>query len=85
MNVGIRDLKNNLSRHLARVRSGDSITVTDHGKPVARLVPMEGQSTLEKLIAEGRVTPAKRKKRPAPPPIDIGGQTVSDLIDEQRR
>ena len=38
MEVGIRDLKNNLSRHLAKVKAGETIIVTDRGKPVARIV-----------------------------------------------
>jgi prevent-host-death family protein len=37
--VKIADLKNNLSRHLARVRHGDEITVIDRDTPVARIVP----------------------------------------------
>ncbi len=84
VNIGVRDLRDNLSRHLARVKEGETITVTDHGKPVARLVPLDGRATLAQLIAEGRVTPAQRKKRPAPEPVDIGDDIVSDLIAEQR-
>ncbi len=38
--VGIRELKNNLSRYVARVREGETITVTDHGEEVALLVPI---------------------------------------------
>jgi prevent-host-death family protein len=37
--VKIADLKNNLSRHLARVRGGGEITVFDRDTPVARIVP----------------------------------------------
>ncbi len=84
MDVGIRELRDGLSRHLAEVRSGHTLTVTAHGKPIARIVPIEAQTTLERLIAEGRVTPATRRKRPAPVPIKTEGP-VSDLLDEQRR
>jgi prevent-host-death family protein len=84
VDVGIRELRDGLSRHLAEVRGGRTITVTDHGKPIARIVPVSELSTLERLIAEGKVTPAKRRKRPAPVPIKTDGP-VSDLIDEQRR
>ena len=38
--VKIADLKNNLSRHLARVRAGETITVLDRDRPIARLVPI---------------------------------------------
>ncbi len=37
--VNIADLKNNLSRHLARVRKGGEITVMDRNTPVARIIP----------------------------------------------
>jgi prevent-host-death family protein len=84
MDVGIRELRDGLSRHLAEVRGGRTITVTDHGKPIAQIVPLRVPTALERLIAEGRVTPAKRRKRPAPTPIKTAGP-VSDLIDEQRR
>lgn len=83
MDVGIRELRDNLSKHLAEVRTGKTVTVTDHGKPIARLVPA-GPTKLEQLIAEGRVRPARKKKGPAPEPLPTAG-TVSDLIAEQRR
>lgn len=44
--VGIADLKNNLSRHLRDVKAGETIEVTDHDTPVARLIPVETRSKL---------------------------------------
>jgi prevent-host-death family protein len=44
--VGVADLKNNLSRHLRTVKSGEVIEVTDHNQPVARLIPVEPKSRL---------------------------------------
>jgi prevent-host-death family protein len=82
--VGVRELRDGLSRHLAEVRSGRTITVTDHGRPIARIVPTGRPTRLEQLVAEGRVTRATRPKRPAPKPLKAKG-TVSDLIAEQRR
>ncbi|GAA2184828.1 hypothetical protein GCM10009785_34280 [Brooklawnia cerclae] len=84
MDIGIRDLRDGLSRHLASVRNGHTITVTDHGRPVARIVPIGAPTKLEQLIAEGRVTPARQHPRPLPPPIQAAG-TVSDLVSDQRR
>lgn len=84
MEVGIRELRDGLSRHLALVREGQTVTVTDHGRPVARIVPIDAPSPLDRLIAEGRVTPARGKRGPLRPPLKANG-TVSDLIDEQRR
>lgn len=81
--VGVRELRDHLSKHLAQVQEGQTVTITDRGKPIARIVPV-GPSTLDRLIAEGRVIPAKRPKRPARRPIKAKG-TVSDLVAEQRR
>ena len=38
--VGVRELKNQLSRYLKRVRDGEEIIVTEHGRSVARLLPV---------------------------------------------
>ncbi|WP_262852878.1 type II toxin-antitoxin system Phd/YefM family antitoxin [Mumia quercus] len=84
MEVGIRELRDGLSRHLATVRDGHTLTVTDHGRPVARIVPVEKPTTFEQLVTEGKITPAARRKAERRAPIRAGG-TVSDLVDEQRR
>lgn len=82
--VGIRALKAHLSAYVDRARVGESITVTDRGRPVARLVPVHaGESALERLIAEEIATrPTARGS--LPPPIE-GQGAASDLVAEQRR
>lgn len=84
MHIGIRELRDSLSRHLASVREGHTITVTDHGRPVARIIPAGVPTKLEQLIAEGKVTPATQRKGKRRPPVHSAG-TVSDLVDQQRR
>ena len=84
MDVGVPDLRDGLSRHLASVREGHTITVTDHGRPVARIVPVGVPTKLEQLIAEGTVSPGRRTRAELPPLLETSG-AVSDLIDEQRR
>lgn len=54
--VGIRELKQNASAVVARVRAGDSLVVTDRGVPVARLVPL-GDLGLDDRVATGQATP----------------------------
>jgi prevent-host-death family protein len=81
--VGVRELRDHLSKTLAEVQDGHTVTITDRGKPIARIVPV-GPSTLDRLIAEGRVRPPERPKRPARRPIK-GKGTASDLLSEQRR
>ena len=81
--VGIRELRDGLSRHLASVRAGKTVTITDHGRPVARIVPVDRPSALERLIDDGRVRPARAPKTELPEPLQIQG-TVSDLVADQR-
>jgi prevent-host-death family protein len=84
MEVGVRELRDHLSRYLDRVRDGDEVVVTDRGRAIARVVPVGSERVLDRLIAEGIVTPARRPKRRAGKPIKAKG-TVSDLVADQRR
>jgi prevent-host-death family protein len=84
MEVGVRELRNHLSRYLDRVREGDELVVTDRGHAIARVVPVEGERVLDRLITEGVVTPARRGRGRAPKPIAAKAK-VSDLVREQRR
>ena len=44
--VGVAELKSGLSRYLREVEEGEAVQITDHGRPVALLVPIEGKSRL---------------------------------------
>ena len=55
--VGIRELRQQTSRVLKRVVAGEVVEVTEHGHPIARIVPLR-PSALEQLTAEGRATEA---------------------------
>jgi len=84
MEVGVKDLRDNLSRYLAAVRDGEELTVTEHGKAVARITGL-GQRKLDRLVAEGLVVPAPRRKRPwSGPAVAHPAGTVSDLAIEGR-
>ena len=52
--IGVRELRQNASRYLARVAGGESIEVTDRGRPVAVLVPIQGDHW-NGLVARGQV------------------------------
>ena len=82
--AGIRELRDHLSRYLERVQAGEEIVVTDRGRAIARVLPIEGERTIDRLIREGRITPAKQRKRSLPTPLKTSG-AVSDLIADQRR
>jgi prevent-host-death family protein len=83
--VGIRELRDNLSRYLNQVRAGGELVVTDHGRAVARVVPIDEPRLLDQLVADGLVTPASQPTRTRPDhPIAASGP-VSSLVAEQRR
>ena len=57
--VGVRELRQNLSVYLAQVVDGATFEVTDHGRPVAMLVPLRQDATVaERLVASGRARAA---------------------------
>lgn len=86
MEVGIRELKNGLSSYLKRVQKGESVVVTDHGRAVARIVPVGLPEQLERLVSEGRLTWSGRKFRPpSKVPRPKSGVPVSDYVAEDRR
>lgn len=80
--VGIRALKQNASAVVARAARGEIITITDHGRPVARLTPLP-VSPFEELAAAGKVSPAVVDAF-TPEPLPPGGRPLSELLLEQR-
>lgn len=86
--VGIRELRLNLSRYVARVREGTEVIVTDHGEPVARLGPLEEEEdTFARLVSEGVIIPGSRPSGRTMPPLideaDVSGP-VSELVLDDR-
>jgi prevent-host-death family protein len=55
--IGVRELRQHASRYLAKVAHGETVEVTDRGRPVARLVPIRS-NPWEDLVAAGKATPA---------------------------
>jgi prevent-host-death family protein len=84
VDVGVRELRNNLSRWLDRVRDGEEVVVTDRGRAIVRLLPFDGERTLDRMIAAGVVTPATERVRRSPRPVK-GKGGASDLVADQRR
>ncbi len=85
--IGIRELNQHTSRYIARVKAGETIEVTEHGRLVARLVPApRGTSKLEQLIAEGRVRPptVELSALALPPPGEHDGVNVAEWLAADR-
>jgi prevent-host-death family protein len=88
--VGIRELRDSLSRWIERVKRGDTVVVTDHGKVVAVLSgpkpPARAKSWEEhfaRLAAEGKLIRATRPFRRWEPLV-IPGVSLSDAVIEDR-
>lgn len=79
--VGVRELRQNLSIYLQRVKDGETLEVTEHGHPVAVLGPRpeERRSRLDQLIAEGRAVPAKGDLLELGPPLELPPDLPSPL------
>jgi prevent-host-death family protein len=80
--IGLRELNQNPSRAVARVRAGESLVVTDRGKPILRMVPeVESPSVLSRLVAEGTVTaPAEQGMPDLIPDLVPEVESVADLL-----
>ena len=83
--VGIRDLKQNASAVVARVRAGDSLLVTDRGVPVARIIPI-GELTLDDRVAMGLATAptVSLDELLESLPLEPATTRLSDILDELR-
>jgi prevent-host-death family protein len=75
--IGAYEAKTHLPRLLAEVEAGDSVTITKHGRPVARLVPVSPRSpSPEVVVAQLRAARAGVRR---------GEDSVRDMIEEGRR
>jgi prevent-host-death family protein len=83
--IGIRELRQNASAWIAKVKAGASIQITDRGRPVARLVPLTStEQARDRLISEGQLIPAAAPRVPLAVADLIEGPSLSSILDEQR-
>jgi prevent-host-death family protein len=82
--IGVRELRQNASRYLARVKAGETVEVTERGVLVAVLAPPSPPaSARDRLVAEGRLVPATMPWRP-PRPLAVDGPSTEDVLAELR-
>lgn len=85
--VGIREIRQNLSVYIDRVKRGETLEITEHGQPVAVLQPLPRvEGVLQRLVAQGRARPALRSHHdlPAllnPPP---GARNSQEILEQLR-
>jgi len=89
--VGVRELRQNLSRYLVKVKEGESFIVTERGREVARLTPSgPTDSPVARLVAErGATMPsgnllARVRESDTPPAVGPPSLQVLDELREER-
>jgi len=86
--VGVRELRQNLSRWLRRVENGESFEVTDRGRPVAQLTPLRSaDDVIARLAARGELVQVGRGNLAdldPPPPARPGEISISEALQEIR-
>ena len=91
LTAGIKDLKNNLSRYLSRVKNGEKLRITERGRTIARIVPEDSPKTstadlLRPLVNKGLVTlPSRTLDVIVPDPVEVPGKPASEMAIEDRR
>ena len=90
--VPVAALKASLAAHLAKVKAGRSLVITDRGRPVAILEPvawdLDQDETLKALVLAGQVTPASDELPAAffqMPRIQDPKSKIRTFLDEERR
>jgi prevent-host-death family protein len=86
--IGVRELRQNASRYLARVEAGEELGVTNNGRLVARLIPVQAaERSREALIDSGALIPARRPLNLlhlTAAPARRRKRNLSDVLDEMR-
>jgi prevent-host-death family protein len=88
MRVGTRELKSKLSEYMRRVKSGQTIVVTEHGKPIGQIIPVKAslEERMQAMVTTGLAEWNGQKLKPYKPvAINHGEGQVSDLVVEDRQ
>ena len=87
MRVGTRELKNKLSEYMRRVKAGETIIVTEHGKTIGQIVPVKPTvaERIQAMVAAGQMEWNGQKLKPYQPmAVNKGDRLLSDLVVEDR-
>jgi prevent-host-death family protein len=90
LQVGIRALKAHASALVRRAAAGETITVTDRGRPVARIVPFrDDDAWWDRMVEDGTIIPAQRDliqvlEESPPPPLVVGERSPYEALMELR-
>ena len=89
--TGVTELKASLSEALARVKAGEEILVTEHGRPIAKIVPLPSampEAATDELVRAGILRAPEGVLDDEfwrlPRAVDAGGLALLALLDERR-
>jgi prevent-host-death family protein len=84
--VGVRELRQRASELLRRVEAGESIEITDRGRPIAMLTPLPDGDPLERLRTSGDLAPATAGMDSLPEPLALpaGHESPSEILARLR-
>jgi len=91
ISAGIKELKNNLSKYLSRVKKGEDILITERGKAIARIIKEDPKNIALRevfgpLIIKGLITlPNQKIDNEISTPVKLPGKPVSEMVIEDRR
>lgn len=89
MDVGVRELKARLSHYLDLAQRGEDVVVTEHSRPVARIVGLKAElpAHLAGMVRRGEIYPAPGPRRTLnlPAPVSRSGSLVDALLEERQR
>jgi prevent-host-death family protein len=85
--VGVRELKSQLSKYLRRVKAGETVIITERGRPIGRIVPEPEtlEERMQRLIDAGLAEwNGERPEIVEPTVVNESGILISDLVVELR-
>ena len=84
--VGIRELRQRASELLRQVERGESIEITDRGRPVAVISPLPPGSPYRRMLVEGEIARASRETGELPEPLAVlpGRESASSVLARLR-
>ena len=86
MSVGVRELRQRASELLRQVERGESIEITDRGRPVAVISPLPPGSSYRRMLVEGEIARASRETGELPEPLALspGQESASAVLARLR-
>lgn len=85
--VGTRELKNRLSEYMRRVKAGETIIVTEHGRTIGQIIPVKTTTDerIRSMVSAGQAEWNEQKIKPYyPSAINTGNRQISDIVIEDR-